>query len=40
MPERRASWNSFHANARAANAIAVTEVVGVLAMVGSFPEVE
>jgi hypothetical protein len=36
MPERRASRNSFHANARAANAIAVTEVVGVLVMVGSF----
>src|SRR5204863_2315162 len=35
-PERRASRNSFHANARAANAIAVTEVVGVLVMVGAF----
>jgi hypothetical protein len=28
-----------HANARAAIAIAVTEVVGVLVMVGAFPEV-
>jgi hypothetical protein len=35
--EIRAPWNASHANARAAMAIAVTVVVGVLVMVGAFP---
>ena len=39
MPEKCAPRKKPHANARAANAFAVTVVIGVLVMAGMFPEV-